>query len=975
VDIEALCTNILKKSEGISLNAIQLSQLILSSVEKEEKKGALFPIRREYKKLSREIEKSSIQTASCVRNVLKARWLVHEVIEDNGDIHLHKAEECLKELQEHLYSLRPACGHDAPYDEHIVHVLTLLCQDKKYLQKLRHVTRPLTNKLGEEMIRDSLLLDEDTLVTDAHARRAVLMAALVYLRQSLGSCFATAPSIMVQKEQKEQLLSDLDEMMSTGALKRTFEGVEYSVPMSSSWGNGDLLRPLVIREHDKGADLFNAISPSLIKALQQDEEDISYKERKKRIHTELLKALSLLDKKGPYILTNSKELLELYLLSTHGITYKDLKKYEEKPKAMHMGSLMFHVSKSSCFKKGKHNPCELFLEDLARAKRCFKAQQDCALLKAWEFTVASFSEIKLSFARFNLYQSLGVNYDQKGGIGECLYTNISRRLEEVNREVKELDEQYEDVFVHVRYLETRLRQASTEQEMQWVKVEYRSRKADATHIEQLRRKAHGKAQKFANLYNVLIQIYDQQFFNHFQEVYDPEIHDIAQHSFDDSPAGFRLLYKHGRSNPSLWTRLFSLSDFIEALVSFFTLTEQEVMQYEEVAGIETEVSYLITQLISWVRGDEFLESAFHRIQTAHEIVPVKDPLQHLDQIEVKPWVYNSGGSMSILTQAYFRRSEPPKEAARWVESETELLAFLLENLKQLPPKERDLFSNHSERSLLMHSPTHAFLLRPGAALFQEGWKSEFYTYSWIKQKFIEPRQQFFHELSIEREGEKIILEELLQKTPKDFQPRLKELFKVLPISSSIKDFRHFLLHTIVEDRGMKRVISEDEIDSVLYSSLPFISSHAAEKTILMIAGKVLEQEEVERIAEAARKLVSLFTTRSFLSSKELRALIQASIAMGIGSVRHKKDLSHMVIKEMREEKLLAPAPLIFADTNWVEQYFAFVINPGSEELELWGVDYYGVTGQNISSWKKWLNGSRHTPEWGIFTNPYEYSMA
>lgn len=77
-------------------------------------------------------------------------------------------------------------------------------------------------------------------ISDAHARRAALSAWFCYLRQNVGSCFATAPAIMIHNEQPQQFLIDLADIVSTGRLKRTFGGIEYTAPLNGSWGNGDL---------------------------------------------------------------------------------------------------------------------------------------------------------------------------------------------------------------------------------------------------------------------------------------------------------------------------------------------------------------------------------------------------------------------------------------------------------------------------------------------------------------------------------------------------------------------------------------------------------------------------------------------------------------------------------------------------------------------------------------------------------------
>ena len=107
-------------------------------------------------------------------------------------------------------------------------------------------------------------------------------------------------------------------------------------------------------------------------------------------------------------------------------------------------------------------------------------------------------------------------------------------------------------------------------------MEYRSRQTELYNIEQLKQNAYDKASKIAALNEFLITEYDKKFRDYFQEVYDAEIHDISSNPFDDSPAGFRLIFKHGRSNPSMWTRISSVQEFVEALVSFFTITEQEL---------------------------------------------------------------------------------------------------------------------------------------------------------------------------------------------------------------------------------------------------------------------------------------------------------------------------------------------------------------------------------------------------------------
>ena len=82
-------------------------------------------------------------------------------------------------------------------------------------------------------------------MTDSHARKAVLSALLSSLRQNVGSCFATAPAILIQQDQPANFLGDMGQLLGTGRILRVYEGAEYAAPLSLSWGVGDLFRPMM----------------------------------------------------------------------------------------------------------------------------------------------------------------------------------------------------------------------------------------------------------------------------------------------------------------------------------------------------------------------------------------------------------------------------------------------------------------------------------------------------------------------------------------------------------------------------------------------------------------------------------------------------------------------------------------------------------------------------------------------------------
>ena len=940
----------------------------------------------EFDDLSKRLDNTQIQESCSVRNVLKARLIATALVRDDGEIDFELARQLISRFKANLYSLSPGREPDSIRDEHIVKVLELLVGSKELSRLIKNLSRPVSNRLAEEVIRDTLLVPANIAISDVHVRRACLAAWLTYLRQSLGSCFATAPSIVIQTEQPQLFLRDLDEMMNTGRMRRTFGGVEYSVPMSTTWGNGDLKKPLILQRDLQYNENKIWMSPGLIAALDavhvfdgKEGKEIPTKEKIRLLHKLLEKSVDHFEKRDSCLLTSAEEILRFLLLEHHKIRQKDVEDFLNRPKSMIHSGLMMHVPRTSKQAKAKGDPVQAFLKDFEVAKTAFKALADSALLKSWEFTVASFAEIKLEFARFNLYTSLGINFDDAGGIGECLYKIVSQKIEQANIYLKEKEEEYEQVAAQMRYLESRVRQASTEKEVEWIKVEYQSRQAELYHIEQFGQVVHEKATILSRLNEYLIQQFDKKFCDYFQEIYDADIHDVFAGPFDDSPAGFRLLFKHGRSNPSQWTRIHSLSEFVEALVSFFTIVEQELSQAKEIKGAEADFSAIITQLVTHVRSETFLESAFYRMARAHDAPLIAKPLQNLDKVEKKPWVYTSGGSMSTLVSAYFKSDEKPFEVNRWVETETELFAFLLDTLKQLPEQISRPYLENSQKSMLMHSPTHAFLLKPGLGQFKEGWQSdEMYTYSWIKHKVVEPALEFYKTLDIEEEMAHDIAQELYQKIPHDFRPRFKQVFSNFPYRLTVPHFSDHMMNAFYTDRGLRGpygpIISKEMLDEIIYSHVPYTAVDLAKNKLYEVFSRIFSKEK--RLLERSQVVLEHFWKtrgeKKYISSKQLRDIANAFCMLACGATKSSQDLRKMVVDEMRKSRLILPQPVIFADTNWVKDYFAFVVSPTTEKLEFWSVDALGVEGKPVSHWKMWLNGTKRDPKWGIFSRPKEY---
>ncbi len=670
---------------------------------------------------------SQLQDSFLFRAQYRAKKIAEYVVGDNGKVN----KERLNLFEEEEYLFYPNGEKDSLLREHQKNVL-----QKINIKLLEKFLLPLCHKGAERLVRDTLGLEDSTKLENKHVRRAVLSASLSILRQNIGSCFATAPAILIHETHPNQFLKDMEDLLSTGRLRRIFGGIEYTVPLSLSRG--------------------------------------------------LIKKVT-----------------------------------------------------------------------------------DNALLKAWEYTLASFSEVKMEFSGWNLYSSLGLNPEEKGGLGAVIYTFTQTKLEECNQKIGEYQKEYEAAFYQIKSLEA---QAKNQESDTYVKAQYAASYYHMRSCEELRDKFYSKGSYFANFYQFMMEKFSEQFREYFQELYDPEMQDFSDGRYDDAPAGFRLVYKHGRTDATLWTSIHNQEEWIHSLIDFFRQIEPACAH----DVLQEEVSEVISLLILHLRTKEFLESALKRMGLK------------------KPWAYISGGTMETLIKTYAKRENPLTEEQRIVDSPSDLLTFLIDVLKSVPAVD-----------MLMYSPTHAFILKPGFPIFKEAWQDRGFTYTWIRDQYLLPRQEYY---------------------------------------ARQKTFGH----------------------GNLFQSLPII--HKREWV-----GKALEllenREFLPFIEKQAQFLAEMIPADIFMEN--IFACVIATNSKDAPSFPF--DLYQTLVAKARAKGLLAPAPLIFADTNWTRDYFSFVVNPKNNELELWRVDYTGTKGSPMTIWNKWLDGSRKQP-WGIYTKPYEYGI-
>ncbi len=973
------------------------------------------------------IEESSLYSATSIENLNLSRAIAQLIINDQGDLETHRIKEIYQFLKEKRKSLLSIYAEERNVRlQHLVHQIDFLMSSHEAQQIIRRIAKPYANRLAERAVLDTMGLPLDHTLTDADTRRAVITALFTKLRQSLGSCFATAPAIMLQEEQPLIFLKDIEELISTGKLTKIVQGVEYTVPMSRTWGNGELNKGLSLSLPLEDSQSKVWLSPVILAAFKAVGEE--------RVNVEFIQslfevALQEVTEKGAYQFSFTADgVISLILQRLYNISETELQEFDrdggksssislqmQEATSIGAGSLgaVYSTLKTDDTLRvspSAHSITEklrLRAEREKRAKevllikenvrRHVKMQGECALLKLWEFTIASFTEVQFDLCRWNFYSSLGFNWDDEGGIGQVLYSIGKECVDEANRELEQEKERFDAINIEVSYLEQRVRQASTEQELAWIKMEYQSRKTEQYHIQQLCDQIAEKAKRISNIHQFLIDQYDRLLKTYFQEVYDADLHDVDVGPFDDSPAGFRLIYKYGRSNPSLWTPITSLDEFINALASFFTLTEQELVALPEINGIEKEFTTIITRLVTHIRSRLFQESALNRTLVAHGLRPIKNPIENVSSLEKKPWVFTSGGSMTSLVSSYFKLERQIDEEARWVENETELFAFLIDTTRlavnrlqldnsirkgqgreSLHQRSSQGNASKSLNSLLMHSPTHAFRLLPEIEPFRDAWSSDMYSYSWINNKVRDPGIQFLKESLLPPSAIEKVSKSVANLFPLSLRMRAKEaIFYALSPFMRTFDVYKALENACGLDAYLRdsfRYISESgHLAEFFYTHFPYTEP----ARFLDIAQEYFQELEnsgrklpFRRESEAALKNIH----GEALSSTELKEYFISAVANAFGSPFSQSIDVASIICHLRRRRALFPKPVIVADSNWVKDYFAFLVSPITQEVEFWAVSRFGTYGRPIPHWKRWLNGSDKSRMWGVFVSPSQYRL-
>jgi len=178
-------------------------------------------------------------------------------------------------------------------------------------------------------------------------------------------------------------------------------------------------------------------------------------------------------------------------------------------------------------------------------------------------------------------------------------------------------------------------------------------------------------------------------------------------------------------------------------------------------------------------------------------------------------------------------------------------------------------------------------------------------------------------------------------------------------------FRNYLVDTLGEHRKMHLLKVPEEIDSLLYSCLPLFSAYQLEERMRLILNMLegITDAVKERVLDLMNRYYHGLGSHDVFGAKQLREIALILILQALGRTRTSMPLFGQVVSAMRTLEYAIPEPVIVGDSNWIKDYFAFLINPGTGAWEFWRTDIHGTKGFPMTVWDEWMNGSKREPSW------------
>ncbi|MFJ1509395.1 hypothetical protein [Chlamydia crocodili] len=917
--------------------------------------------------LFRAYQTTSLQSPLAAKNLTIARNAARYILAENGEIDIAKVVKAIEHLTKCLYPLGPHRHNEAKPREHLLKMLQAIKQESEIKERIKKLFVP-SYKSIQDLIRNTLALPHEIALTPIHARQAALTAMFCYLRQDVGSCFATAFAIVIHQEYPTLFIKDIDDLLTSGKLTRIIGTREVSVPINLSGCIGELFKPLRILDLYPDPVAKLSASPGLQRAFEaagivDTLDDPQVRVQQILAHEYLLNKLQHVDD-----IITANEVIQSTLLHHYQITASSVRSTLFQEGFYSKEQVFFSIENSH--KLSQTQRVYSYLTAYEQAKSAFIGDTQNPLLKSWEYTLATLADSNDSSTLNHIRVALGWNHDDSDSLAHIIQTFVEEEVDNARDLIQQCEQTYNEARAQLEYIESRMRNPLNEQDNKILLMDHLRFRQELNKALYDWDTAQEKAKKLFALPNFLLSFYTKIIPQYFRSSYDAFIQEFS-HLYADSPAGFRILFTHGRSHPNTWSAIYSINEFISSLSEFFSSTEVELLGKHGVLGLEKETSALIHRIISSLHKNSFQEAAITRILEGYNL-PIPQPvLNNLDKISHTPWVYVSGGTVETLLKDYFENSEELTHIEKHPENAHELAAFFSDALKDLPSAIKSYLEDGSH-SLIASSPTHVFSIIAGSPLFREAWNNDWYSYTWLRDVWVKNHQDFLADTVLNQQGiytfiERFCTKYSLEKFTYDFHDFCSDHSLLLP--ELYEKASRFLQETLPRSKNIfllyQRRLAHQIVQDIPYTSdqqLPEVLDNVC--SYLGISSRIT-YEKFDKLIE---RFIPSF---SLLSSGEIRHLFKGLMMESYQQLYFEEDIFLRLATAMRHHNLAYPAPLLFGDSNWAYSYFGFILHPGTQEIDLWQFNYAGLQGYPLENIDKLLSVSR---PWTLYANPIDYGM-
>lgn len=903
------------------------------------------------------------KVALAKKNLAIARKLASYILNEEGDLELSRVVESIQLLTKCLYPLGPYRQEEGPIREHVLKMLEFLRDDQEIKNRFRRFFVPSYARV-QDLIRNTLALPASETVTVRHVREAALVALFTYLRQDVGSCFATALAILIHREYPLLFIRDLEDLLSSGKISRIVGDREISVPINLLPCVGDLFKPICVMDLYPNPVATLAASSDLQAAFVASgifptTGDIAGEVQTLLANEFIYQKVQDIHGKITAHDVIQDSLLHHYQLSLSTVQASVLQEGFRKERGD--GTVLLSTNSQRVLS---------YLESHEQAKLGFIRDTQNVLLKSWEYTLATLADASQTTTTKHLQIALGWTSDDEDGLREIIRRFLAEEVATTQAFVGQCEETYQEAKAQLEYVESRMRNPINKQDSQILAMDHVRFRQELNQALQDWNAAQEKLKKMIMLPDFLLSFYSREIPNYFRSVYDAFIREFSG-NYQDVPAGFRILFTYGRSHPNTWEPIYSIEEFIHALTEFFTSIEGDLLAKHNVSGLEKETSILLHRIVSALHEPRFQEAAMERILKAYNCPIPQGIFQHLDQVTHTPWVYVSGGTVTTLVGDYFENSKPLVKLEKLPADPHELAAFFADALKDLPEAVKDYVEN-GDHSLLAAAPSHVFSVMAGAPLFRDAWTNDWYSYTWLRDVWLSKHQDFLKRTLFDKSAiyafiTRFCTRYYLQELTQDF------LYFCDDLSLSIPEFyeksSRFFQSTVHDEKVVATL--QKYLASQFVHEAPYVSEQQLPQIISDLSSYlgISSRISYDRFATLLEENVG---KHSLLSSSDLRHLYKGLLMAGYQRVYHEEDLSMRLIAAMRHYGLAYPAPLLFGDTNWAYRYFGFILHPGTQEMDLWEFNYLGLVGRPSENKERWFVVR---DPWALYPNPIDYGMA